>query len=433
MTTLPVLEQFRLELQPNGLLHFVFDMPDRSMNVFSNKAIHELWAFADWLKTSDVKGVVVCSGKKSAFCAGADLSELGAAYDMIVAARTEDRFDIAYNHFFPLGHAIRKLETAGKPVAVAIAGLALGGGCELALGCHYRVLTTDKMAALGLPESLVGLFPGAGGTQRMPRIVGLEAGLDILLNGARLSGEAAVNSSLIHELVEPGSEIAACETWLLSDKAHATQPWDEVNYSSPSLANIMATTKKVRADIMTQTYGHFPAPLAILDCIEQGGHQPMDAAIRTEMSIFSFLIQRVEPRNMIQTMFVGKTAYDRAVKNGTLSESVKSAISELVNVVKSASRQNNVLRLAGFKTERDYQAMAEKSPIDQYWILNERDENAVACRKVIQPILYTAKKLSPSLTEVEKQMVDYAVVSRAGFPAYLGGPLTLAASGLLLP
>jgi 3-hydroxyacyl-CoA dehydrogenase/enoyl-CoA hydratase/3-hydroxybutyryl-CoA epimerase len=111
--SLPELTQFRIEPQTNGLVHLVFDCPGKSMNVFSNKAIHELGAFAEWLHRSDAKGVVVRSGKSTGFCAGADLTELGVAYDMIVAAPPSDRFDMAFDHFFPLSHAIRRLETAG--------------------------------------------------------------------------------------------------------------------------------------------------------------------------------------------------------------------------------------------------------------------------------------------------------------------------------
>ncbi|KAK0349513.1 hypothetical protein LTR94_032812, partial [Friedmanniomyces endolithicus] len=124
-------DKFRLEPARQGLVHLVFDMPDRTMNVFTNAAIHELGRISAWLKTSDIRGMVVRSGKASAFCAGADLGELGVAYDMIMSAPPRDRFRVAFDHFFPLSQAIRGLETAGKPVAVAIAGLALGGGCEL--------------------------------------------------------------------------------------------------------------------------------------------------------------------------------------------------------------------------------------------------------------------------------------------------------------
>src|ERR1700735_753551 len=155
VTVLGKLQQFRIERSENNVLHLVFDMPGRAMNVFSNAAIAELSAFSMWLPRSDAKGVVIRSGKPSAFCAGADLGELGLAYDMIMAASAEARDRVAFDHFFPLSRALRGIETAGKPVAAAIAGLALGGGGELALAAHHRVMVDDPKVAFGLPESLV--------------------------------------------------------------------------------------------------------------------------------------------------------------------------------------------------------------------------------------------------------------------------------------
>ena len=149
----PELKQFRIEWSANRVLHLVFDMPGRSMNVFSNAAIEELGMFASWLAQSDVAGVVIRSGKASAFCAGADLAELETAYEMIMAAPSAERDRVAFDHFFRLSQGLRKLETAGKPVAVAIAGLALGGGAEFALAAHHRVVTDHPQSAFGLPES----------------------------------------------------------------------------------------------------------------------------------------------------------------------------------------------------------------------------------------------------------------------------------------
>src|SRR5260370_34399199 len=177
MTVLGNLKEFRAERAENGVLHLVFDMPGRPMNVFSNAAIAELRIFSEWLHESDVRGVVIRSGKPSAFCAGADLTELGQAYDMIMAAPAETRDRVAFDHFFPLSQALRRIETAGKPVAAAIAGLPLGGGGELALASHHRVMVDDPKAAFGLPESLVGLLPGAGGTPPPPRLTGIEKAL----------------------------------------------------------------------------------------------------------------------------------------------------------------------------------------------------------------------------------------------------------------
>lgn len=385
----PALEQFRLEFQENGLVHLVFDVPGRTMNVFSNAAIHELGAFAAWLATSDVAGVLVRSGKETAFCAGADLTELGVAYDMIVAAPERARFNIAFDHFFPLSAALRALETAGKPVASAIAGLALGGGCELALATHYRVLADSPRAALGLPESLVGLLPGAGGTQRLPRLIGIEKALPILLEGARLSGTEALGAGLVNEVVAPGEEVTTAEAWLLSQSA-ACQPWDRADREDPHPATISAQIDPVRARVMEETGGYYPAPIAILDCVEYGLPQTFEGAIRSEMSIFSYLIQRPEPRNMIQTLFLGKTDYDRLARK----EALPAFIGEVVEAL---------LPLKGRWNEEA--ARASASEIVAGWT---KREPAEALR-----------------------MADYAVVSQLGYPAYLGGPFAsrVAATG----
>ena len=167
MSGLPTMNNFRTRMTDDGILHLIFDMPGRSMNVFSNEAIHEIEAFATWLRGAEVMGVVISSGKATAFCAGADLTELAQAYEMIMAAPKAKRDRLTVDHFLPIGRAFRKLETSGKPVAAAAHGLALGGGCELFLAAHYRVVTNARETQIGLPESLVGLLPGGGGTRSM--------------------------------------------------------------------------------------------------------------------------------------------------------------------------------------------------------------------------------------------------------------------------
>lgn len=434
MAAIPQLEQFRIEAAAGGVVHLVFDVPNRSMNVFSNTAIHELGRFAAWLKTSDARGVVIRSGKDSAFCAGADLGELGVAYDTIVAAPPADRFNLAFDHFFPLSRAIRALETSGKPVAAAIAGLALGGGCELALGAHYRVLADTPKAALGLPESLVGLLPGAGGTQRLPRLIGVEAALPILLDGKRLAGKEALAAGLADEIAPPGEEVAAAERWVLSEKS-ALQPWDRRDWLPADNAVVSARITIARRKILAATLGHQPAPLAILDCVEQGLPQSFDAAIRTEMSIFAHLIQRPEPRNMIQTLFLGKLDYDRAIKGGALPKAVEDAIAELSRACAAeiASR-SEAMAAAGFHVEGD----ARPEPVQSraapsYWFdAPGSDLRKPAAREGLAAIAAAAGRHA-SLSQPERRMVDYAIATRAGFPAYLGGPFALLANGMALP
>jgi len=420
--TPPALTQFRTELHENGLVHLVFDCPDRSMNVFSNKAIHELGEFAEWLHRADVKGVLIRSGKASGFCAGADLTELGVAYDMVVAAPPADRFDIAFSHFFPLSHAIRRLETAGKPVAAAIAGVALGGGCELTLGAHFRVVTTNRRAMLGLPECAVGLLPGAGGTQRMPRLVGVEAGLEVLLLGRTFAGDEAVAAGLVHAVVEEGEEVRAAEAWLLSAAAHAVQPWDRADAEPLPHAAYADTIAAYRTRELARMLGHEPAPLAILDCVEFGLMQPMDGAIHAEMAVFARLIQRPEPRNMIRTMFLGKQAYDKAARDGGLDPAVTAAAAAIAEAIQAARLEAPDLALAGLGGFAAGHAPVQTRPAAGYWLETQPELLAA---------LSEAAQLSAShcaeLGEIERLQLDHAVARSGAIPAYLGGATGLIA------
>jgi 3-hydroxyacyl-CoA dehydrogenase/enoyl-CoA hydratase/3-hydroxybutyryl-CoA epimerase len=413
----PELSQFRIERHDSGIVHLVFDCPGRTMNVFSNKAIHELGAFAEWLhRADDVRGVVLRSGKATGFCAGADLTELGVAYEMIVAAPEADRFDIAFDHFFPLSHAIRRLETAGKPIAAAIAGVALGGGCELALGAHYRVLTNSRRAILGLPEHAVGLLPGAGGTQRMPRLVGVEAGLEVLLLGRTYQGDEAVSAGLAGEIVEEGQEVGAAESWLLSEAAHATQPWDRDGHAPLTHARIAQAIEQHRARELDRMLGHEPAPLAILDCVEFGLIQPIDGAIRAEMSVFAGLIQRPEPRNMIRTMFLGKQSYDKALKEGALPEKVEAARETIAGIVDRARTDSPDLARAlfgrGGEAIRPVQARVGRD----LWIkANGEAMTALAA-------LYgECQPLVADFDDAARLQLDHALAHSGTIPGYIGG------------
>jgi 3-hydroxyacyl-CoA dehydrogenase/enoyl-CoA hydratase/3-hydroxybutyryl-CoA epimerase len=426
---LPKLEQFRLEIKDNGLVHLIFDAPGRTMNVFSEAAIVELGAFACWLAASDVRGAVIRSGKNTAFCAGADLGELGFAYEMIMKTPSYARFNTAFDHFFRLSLAIRALETSGKPVAAAVAGLALGGGCELALGAHYRVLSTDSRAALGLPESLVGLLPGAGGTQRLPRLIGTENALPILLEGARLSGEAALKSGLVDALVAPGDEVAAAERWLLS----ATSPrqiWDRPNRAAPSPLEVTAAIAPARLKVLTTTLGHYPAPLAILDCVEFGLVQCFDGAIRSEMAIFSHLIQRPEARNMIQTLFLGKTDYERLSRKGQIPGFVAEVIAAARSSVEEANIGADALAAVGFTgTDLPRPAPVRQHTLPGYWVTgDDSDPRRTRAQALLKRISEAVAPWCANRSREELRIADYAVVRELGYPGYLGGPFAFGAA-----
>jgi len=424
----PALTQFRIEPRDGGIIHFVFDAPGRTMNVFSEAAITELGAFANWLADSDVTGVVIRSGKSTGFCAGADLGELAVAYDMIMGAPPRRRFLAAYDHFFRLSLAVRALETSGKPIASAISGLALGGGCELALGTHYRVLADDPGAALGLPESLVGLLPGAGGTQRLPRLIGVDAALPILLDGARLSGQAALEAGIVDALVAPGQEIAAAEAWVRSARA-PRQPWDRPEPTLRRAAEVSAALPPTRARVLAQTLGHYPAQLAILDCVEFGLPQGFEGAIRGEMAIFAELIQRAEARNMIQTLFLGKTEYERLARKSQVPAFVAEAVARAKAVLAASGDTAEALASAGFKIPGKSVAPLREHAFPGYWI--ESAEAGSLGREALAVLRQIAEAVAPLAfghTDLDLRAADYRILRETGYPAYLGGPFTFKAN-----
>ncbi len=159
---------FKFEVDGDGIALITFDSPNVSMNVLSNSVMQEMGQIVEKIGSDDaIKGAVITSGKK-AFCAGADLSELGGGMADLKGLSEEEAKSKLFDTAYRLNQSLRALETCGKPIAAAINGLALGGGFEVTLACHYRVMATDTGAKLGLPEALVGVLPGGGGTQRLP-------------------------------------------------------------------------------------------------------------------------------------------------------------------------------------------------------------------------------------------------------------------------
>lgn len=436
MAERPSLKEFRIEDSRDGIVHLVFDMPGRSMNVFSNSAIDDIGIFASWLKTSDARGCVVRSGKTSAFCAGADLPEIEAAYDMIEAAAFEERERRAFEHFFRLSKNLRALETCGKPVVAAINGLALGGGCELALACHSRIMTATKNAQLGLPESLVGLLPGAGGTQRLPRLVDIETALKVLLDGVRLDAATALAKGAADAIVAAGQEVSAAEQWIRQGN-NLRQPWDRGQAPRLDAAHDrLADERRIRRKAPN---GHFPAPLAILDCVEGGLGQPIEGALVHEMTVFSKLIQRPEPRAMIRALFMGRLDHDRLASKGELPPRlpdvlahVQQALEHVATSAREAAVDDDLIdrarKFAGFASEDamlDIEIDARDRP--GYWFAQELQsplEHVAADMvfAVAQAVTRDLEGLSPT----EINAIDYAANRQIQFPAYLGGPLALA-------
>jgi len=258
-----------------------------------------------------VTGVVLTSARRD-FMAGADIKDLVTAYDRGVLASSAAQLSSALSRIY------RRLETCGKPVVAAINGVALGGGLELALSCHYRVVADTPKALLGLPEVKVGLLPGAGGTQRLPRLIGISQALPLLLEGRQLQPAEALRLGVVHEVVPPHELLDRARAWLRS-KPDASAPWDRkgfkvpggVGMQSPSLAQTFMVGS---AMIARETWHNYPAPAAILSSVYEGCQLPLDRALALESKYFGLLLSGPVARNMMRTLFVNKGAAESLVR-----------------------------------------------------------------------------------------------------------------------
>ncbi len=308
------MENFKIDVDGDGIALITFDVPGRSMNTITASVIRDLYALVDKIKSDEaIKGAVFASGKESGFCAGADLGEMN---ERGVAAggkepKTEDeKLKAQFERGFGLNKVYRELETCGKPVAVAIEGLALGGGLELCLACHYRVAADNPKIKLGLPESKVGLLPGAGGTQRLPRLIGVQNAAMMILQGADKSPQEAKGLGFVNEVVGPGKTIEAAKAWVKT-KPGAVAPWDVKGYKvkdGPFTPGGAMTSVGGNAMVSKQTNLNYPAQRNILSCIFEGVQVPIDAALRIESRYFLKTAATPQAKGMIRTLFVSMQA-----------------------------------------------------------------------------------------------------------------------------
>ena len=314
-------ENFTLEVDGDGIALATWDMPGRSMNVLSESSLGELDRIITQIAEDDaIKGAVFTSGKK-AFCAGADLSMMQQTTRDYAVTAASDGEDAAVAQLFErLQHAsglYRRLETCGKPVAAAINGTALGGGFELTLACHYRVVSSDKSTKLGLPESKVGLFPGAGGTQRLPRLVGASEALQLMLLGKNMSPEKAHQLGAVHAVAAPDDLVAEAKRWI-REEGVSEQPWDTKGFRIPGGPNYspkgMMTWMPANAIYRRETYDNYPAQRAIMSCVYEGLMVPIDVGLRVEARYFTHIVRSPEAGNMIRSLFLSKQELDKLAR-----------------------------------------------------------------------------------------------------------------------
>ena len=300
------MNNFTLATDESGIALITFDVPGRSMNTLTAEVMRELGEITQMLASdASIKGAIITSGKASGFCAGADLGEMGGS--LLGGAGGEAGLRALFDSCFALNKTFRALETCGKPVVAAINGLALGGGLEICLASHYRVVADDARIKLGLPEAKVGLLPGAGGTQRLPRLIGVMAAAPFLLEGKTMSPQEALALGVVHEVV-PASELIAAARKYLAGKPDAVAPWDKKEFRIPGGGPYTPATAQVfimgNAMLRKQSYGNYPAQINIMKCVYEGLQVPIDAALRIESRYFAKTAMTPQARGMVRTLFL---------------------------------------------------------------------------------------------------------------------------------
>jgi 3-hydroxyacyl-CoA dehydrogenase/enoyl-CoA hydratase/3-hydroxybutyryl-CoA epimerase len=295
----------------DGIVVLTLDDPTASANTMNDlykdsmhEAIERLYAEKD-----DVTGVVVTSAKKT-FFAGGNLKGMLAA--------TPDDAQTVFEMCEGIKADLRRLETFGKPVVAAINGAALGGGLEITLACHHRIVVDDAKVELGLPEATLGLLPGGGGVTRIVRMFGIQSALmDILLQGTRFKPEAAKEKGLVDELVASRDDLVpAAKKWVKAhqdDPQAASNPWDREGFKipggSPSSPSLAAFLPAFPAMLRKQTKGAlYPAPRAIMAAAIEGAQVDFETASRIESRYLAELVVGSNSKNMIQAFFFDLSA-----------------------------------------------------------------------------------------------------------------------------
>ncbi len=294
---------FEFSLDENGIGTLTIDQKNNPTNLFSTEFINAYLEAAHQAITDDqVKGVVVTSGR-SMFMPGADLRELET-----MGTDPEKQF----KGLMAMHQQFRAIETGGKPFVAAINGTAMGGGLELCLTCHHRIVLNDIKIKLGFPEVKVGLLPGGGGCAKAPYLMGIQTGLTYLLQGTEARPPQALKDGLVDALADSPEELmAAAKQWIL-ENPNPVQPWDNKRHRIPGggLMTPQGAQTMVGAigNVRKMTHGNYPAAQYILSIVHDGLQVSFDRALEIEARYFTKALGSKEAKNMIRTGFMGMQA-----------------------------------------------------------------------------------------------------------------------------
>ncbi|MBU2892062.1 fatty acid oxidation complex subunit alpha FadJ [Colwellia sp. D2M02] len=291
---------FSLVKHDNGIAHLVMDVADESMNTLKAEFAEQITQVLAQIKAdTSIIGIVLCSGKPDSFVAGADINMLNACQtkEEVVALSRQGQMIFA------------QLEQLTIPIVAAINGPCLGGGLELAMACHGRICSDNAKTALGLPEVQLGLLPGSGGTQRLPKLVGLQKSLDMMLTGKQLRAKQALKSGLVDDVVPNSILISAAENLVLSFSTkgkHYHKSQRKIGLVEKLLANKAGRNivyQQAEKSVLSKTQGNYPAPLKIIDCVRTGLEASSTQGYQVEAEHFADLVMSSESQQLRHLFF----------------------------------------------------------------------------------------------------------------------------------
>ncbi|MFE7570873.1 3-hydroxyacyl-CoA dehydrogenase NAD-binding domain-containing protein [Streptomyces sp. NPDC057539] len=301
-STTPASPAIRWEQDGTGVVTLVLDDPVQSANTMNQAFRRSIAAIADRVEAErdSIRGIIVTSAKKT-FFAGGDLK------DMIKLGPADA--ERVFESSMAMKHALRRIETLGKPVVAALNGAALGGGYEIALACHHRIALDAPGSRIGLPEVTLGLLPAGGGVTRTVRLMGVaDALLKVLLQGTQYTPARALENGLVHEVAATADEMLARARAFIDAHPESSQPWDVKGYKipggTPSSPRFAANLPAFPANLKKQTAGApYPAPRNILAAAVEGSQVDFETAQTIEARYFAELVTGQTAKNMIQAFF----------------------------------------------------------------------------------------------------------------------------------
>ena len=320
------MSDFTYAMDADGVVTLTWDVKHKSMNVMSTEAFLDLSGMVDRaLADPAAKGIIITSAKKD-FAGGMDLN--------VIAAMRAGGAQTIFDGVMGMHQVLRKIELAGmdpktkkgaKPIVAALPGTALGIGLELPLSCHRIIAADNPRAKIGLPEILVGIFPGAGGTTRLTRKMGAMMAAPFLLEGKLSDPKSAKAAGLIDEVVAPEDLLSRAKDWVLTAKdADLVKPWDDKGYKMPGgtpyhPAGFM-TFVGANAMVAGKTMGVYPAAKALLGAVYEGAMVPFDTALKIEARHFTSLLMNPSSTAMIRSLFINKEALEKGANRPSVAD-----------------------------------------------------------------------------------------------------------------